>query len=111
VSLCNEFGTIGFKWCDSRDVIVVSNCHTNDATEVNRKQKDGSKTKIQCPNAIAFYNKHMHGVDLADQFASMYDYNRKSTKWWKKVFDRLIMIATANSWIIFKSLQNKNIHF
>ena len=54
------------------------------------------------PTAIVDYNKWMGGVDLADQLLSYYSMtNRRTLKWWKKVFWRLVDITIINSWIIF----------
>lgn len=53
------------------------------------------------------YNEIMSGVDLSDQKVSVYDNNRKSSKWWKKVFVRLLMCSVVYSWICFKLLAKK----
>ncbi|GFQ75433.1 rho guanine nucleotide exchange factor 10-like protein [Trichonephila clavata] len=47
--------------------------------------KDGSKEKFGCPVAIKLYNKIMRGKDITDQMANVYELDRKSRKWWKKV--------------------------
>ena len=44
----------------------------------------------------------MGGVDLSDQKVSVYDINRKSLKWWRKVFYKLLMTSVVNSHIIFQ---------
>lgn len=62
---------------------------------------------MQCPEAIKFYRKIMGGVDLADQMCGLYEYDRKSDKWWKKTFYRLIMMAAVNSWVIHSDLNRK----
>jgi len=49
----------------------------------------------------------MGGVDLADQMAGLYDLDRKSLKWWKKVFYRFLLFAVVNSWVVHKELQRK----
>ncbi|GLV46147.1 hypothetical protein CBL_02863 [Carabus blaptoides fortunei] len=45
-TLCNNFGTIATKWQDTKAVLVLSNCHSDIITEVNRTAKDGSKKKL-----------------------------------------------------------------
>ena len=47
----------------------------------------------------------MGGVDRADQMAGVYELDRKSLKWWKKVLYRMLNFAAVNSWVIFKQLQ------
>ena len=46
-------------------------------------------------------------MDLADQMAGLYDLNRKSLKWEKKVFYRFLFFAAVNSWVAHKELQRK----
>lgn len=97
---------------DTKEVLVLSNCHDNSQAEVNRKAKDGSRVGIPCPKAIEFYNKYMGGVDLSDQLTGLYDIDRKSLKWWKKVFYKLLLTTAVNAWIIYKeSRQRSNIPF
>lgn len=76
-------------------------------TVVSRKTKDGTRKEISCPESIHFYNKHMGGVDLSDQLVGLYDMDRKSLKWWKRVFYRLLMTSVVNSWIIFNDIRHK----
>jgi len=71
---------------DTKEVIVLSNCHSNSVGEVSKKQKDGSKKTIDCPDPIRFYRQVMGGVDRADQMAGIYDLDRRSNKWWKKLY-------------------------
>lgn len=104
----NENGTLAVRWQDTKDFIVLSNCHSAGTTTVSRKQKDGTTANVTCPESIAFYNRYMGGVDLADQMTALYDLNRKSQKWWKKVYYKLLMIAVHNSYIIYGELNPKN---
>lgn len=65
---------------DSKEVIMIINCHRSE-TEVICSKKD-----VMCPTAIAKYNKIMDGVDIADQKVQVYDFDQKSTEWWKQFF-------------------------
>ena len=49
------------------------------------------------------YNKTMGGVDLADQMLKYYAMERRSIKWYKKLFFHLLDIATHNAFVIFKT--------
>ena len=49
----------------------------------------------------------MGGVDRADQFVGLYDHDRKSNKWWKKVFYTCWNMC-ANAWIIYNDLRREN---
>lgn len=102
VAQASDDGVIAIKWQDTKEVTVVSNCHDYNISSVERRLKDGTKKIFNCPEAIKFYNQNMAGVDLSDQFAVLYDINRKSNKWWKRVFQRLLMNTVSNSWILFQ---------
>lgn len=103
--LANQSNTLAAKWQDTKQVILLSNCHGSDLTSVKRKDKSGTKIDVSCPSAIAFYNEIMGGVDLADQMSGVYDMGRKSCKWWKKIFYRLLMVAVVNSWVIYNDVR------
>ena len=44
----------------------------------------------------------MNGVDHNDQLLSYYALNRKSSKWWKKVYWRLFELVIVNVFQIMK---------
>lgn len=104
---CTDDGIICFKWQDTKEVLVMSNCHTGSISTADRRLKDGTKKTFDCPDAIVFYNKMMGGVDKADQYSTVYDIDRKSNKWWKRVFHRLLQMSVSNSWIIYQELKGK----
>ena len=101
--LATSLGVVASRWIDSKEVIVISNCLLPETTSINRKQKDGTKKQFQCPNSIALYNQSMGGVDLSDQKANVYDFNKKSTKWWKKDFYKIQMSAAINAHIFHQA--------
>lgn len=103
----NADGFVAARWMDSKEVIMISNCHRPDTEIVKRKQKDGQKIDVTCPTSIATYNKIMGGVDLADQKVQIYDFDRKSTKWWKKFFFKSLMAAAVNGHIIHQDVVGK----
>lgn len=111
IAKSSDDGLIAIKWQDTKEVTLVSNCHNYNIATVDRRLKDGSKKTFECPEAIQFYNKHMAGVDLSDQFAVMYDIDRKSTKWWRRVFQRLLMNAASNSWILYQQSNKSKMSF
>lgn len=89
--------------------MLLSNCHTNEIGTATRKLKDGTQKEFDCPEAIIFYNNYMAGVDKSDQYSTYYEVDRKSTKWWKRVFYRLLNVAVSNAWIIYKKFQTKEL--
>ena len=100
---CRKAKLTAAWWQDCRDVYVMSTMHNLSATTVLKRPKgEREKQPTPCPTAIVDYNKWMSGVDLADQLLSYYSMTtRRTLKWWKKVFWRLVDIAIINSWIIF----------
>ena len=104
----SDKGVMAVKWCDTKEVHVMSNCHTPQVGKTFRTNKTGGKTEITCPEAIVFYNKYMLGVDRSDQAVSLYNFERKSTKWWKKVFFKLMKTAIVNAWILYQQLKAKD---
>lgn len=77
------------KVSDDRTPVIL---HKN-INPVLRKKKDGSREDVPCPESIAFYNQIMGGVFLSDQKVGKYDFNRKSQKWWRKVFFEVVMMS------------------
>ena len=101
-------GLLCTKWQDTKEVIVLSNCHGPKIVTITKKTKTGERQTIQIPEAISFYRQKMGGVDRADQFVGLYDHDRKSNKWWKKVFYTCLNMCAANAWIIYNDLRREN---
>lgn len=110
MAVCDA-GILAIKWKDTKDVLLMSNCHTATVETTDRKMKDGTNKNIECPEAMIFYNKYMGGVDHADQMISLYDLDRRSAKWWKKVFFRLLMTSVHNAHIVYQELICEKIPF
>ncbi len=97
-------GILAVRWLDTKEVLMLSNFHTDTVGEVRKKQRDGTIINVPCPDAIRCYRQIMGGVDRADQMAGVYELDRKSTKWWKKVFYRMLAFSAVNAWVIYKEL-------
>jgi len=51
----------------------------------------------------------MGGIDLKDQFQHMYMVERKKmTKWYLKIFKRLLNITVLNSFVVYRQLTGRN---
>ena len=101
---CNNNGTLAVRWKDTKEVLVLSNFHKNTVGEVVKKQRDGIIVNVPFPDAIRCYRQIMGGVDRADQMAGLYELDRKSTKWWKKVLYRMLAFSAVNAWVIYKEV-------
>lgn len=60
------------------------------------------------PKIVADYNRFMSGVDRADQLMVYYAYGRKSLKWYKRVFWRMVDHAILNAFVLHKSVISPN---
>ncbi|GLV38540.1 hypothetical protein CBL_05104 [Carabus blaptoides fortunei] len=88
-------------WKDNRIVYFASNYHGTEATTTLRTQKDGTRHEVACPIVVKDYNVFMGGVDKADQLRTTYGMNRKSRKWWHRLFWGFLDIAFINAYIIY----------
>jgi hypothetical protein len=89
---------------DNRVVNFSSNFHSTQETTVKRTQKDDNRIEIKCPMVISDYNKYMGGVDKADQRRANYGVNRRSRKWWHRLFWCMLHIAFVNAHAIYNKL-------
>lgn len=99
----HRFSNLGvgyWKWKDSKVVHMVSNFHGNEESTVSRKEKNGSKSTVTCPIAVKDYNAYMGGVDMADRLRALYCVDRKSPKWWHRLFWGVLDIAFVNAYVI-----------
>ena len=55
------------------------------------------------PEMVDDYNHHMMGVDRMDQMMSYYSFQRKSIKWWRKVFFWVMEVMVNNAHVIYKA--------
>ena len=78
-----------------RIVYVLSTGHSAAMEDITKKDRDGNI--IQKPTSIISYNHKMGGVDLVDQQLDALHILRKSCKWYKKIFMRLVMQCSLAS--------------
>ena len=84
------------KWFDKREVVMLSTKHTSAMEKVKMKMFRGSCYK-QKPIAVIEYNKYMSGVDMIGQMIQYYKFNRRTVKWWRKLFFHLVSLALINA--------------
>lgn len=95
------------KWIDKKAVHFLSNYHDPcEVTTVNRRQKDGSLKQVDCPVMCFDYNKHMGYVDNADRLLSTYKIDRKSKKWWLRIFWHFVDLSVTNAFILYTKKGN-----
>lgn len=102
-------GITAMKWVDKKPIHLISNFHNpNELNTITRKEKDGTKKVITCPQLIKDYNIHMGYVDKADQLKSTYEIDRKSRKWWHRIFFHFLDVTVVNSYILFSLGDDEN---
>ena len=69
---------------------------------VLRRQKDGSRIPVPCPEAIISYNEFKGGVDRGDQLRGYYSCRTKSRKFYKYIFYFLLDVAITNAFVLYK---------
>ena len=53
------------------------------------------------PLVVTEYNKYILGVDRLDQRMAYYKFERKSVRWWRKVFFWMLEVVVVNSYILY----------
>ena len=96
-----------FIWREAKAFRLASNFHGSEVVEVKRKLRDGSFCYKPYPKAVADYVDNMGGVDTANQLRSSYERDRKSKKWWHRLFYSLMETCLVNSWICFCDLVSR----
>ena len=76
-------------------VHMLSTDHSNRCVQTGKYDKDG--TPVIKPHCVTEYNRHMGGVDLADQQLQSVLAIRKTFKWYKKIFFRFILQAALSA--------------
>lgn len=98
-------GVSAIKWIDNKAVLVLTNCHDpRETVSVKRKQKSGERINVACPLAISDYNNHMNCVDRFDQMKEVYEIDRKSKKWWHRIFFYFVDACVVNAFVLHKCL-------
>lgn len=93
------------KWKDNRSVYFLSNMHDpTDVSTAKRRKKDGSLTDIPCPKLLNDYNANMNFVDKFDQLKGNYSLDRRSKKWWHRIFFSFLDYSVVNAYIVYKDL-------
>ena len=61
------------------------------------------RNEVTMPAVVDRYNHNINGVDVADQLTMFYSIQRKTRKWWRKLFLWMLETTIVNSYIVYKS--------
>lgn len=93
------------SWFDKRAVYFLSTNHpamlTNEELPTVKRWHDKrERVDISCPPLLSDYISFMRGVDRGDQLLELYNFGRRSQKWWKRVFFYLLEVCVLNAYIL-----------
>ena len=84
---------------------MVSAIHNADNGVTGRNDQHG--VPYVKPKAVIDYCKKMGGVDLSDEVSKYYTTERKTVKWWKKLFIHILTLLLTNAFILFRQQQHE----
>ena len=93
--------TVSMRILDRKYVTLLSTVHSCKEIDSGRKHWK-TKEAVTKQDIIHYYNKYMGGVDCNVQLMQDSAFSRQTVKWWKKVFCRLLNLAMANSFILYR---------
>ncbi|KAH7982303.1 hypothetical protein HPB52_003911 [Rhipicephalus sanguineus] len=98
---------VAYQWRDSKNVHLMSNYHDpEDRVQVQRTLQNGKKMAVECPSVVKDYNTWMRGVDKFDQKRNAYPADRRSKRWWSRIF--YFMLDAAFRLILGRQLVAQN---
>jgi hypothetical protein len=106
IQALNSNDLMALKWCDKRDIHMLSNLHSEKTVITDKVDYKTGDFKLK-PECVVDYTKNMGAVDKVDRILGFGEATRKSFKWYKKIFFRILDIATINSHFL-KKMKSKN---
>jgi len=92
---------VALKIYDRKVLTLMSTVYNASFVDTGKKHHQ-TKEPIKKPRVMTQYNKHMGGVDANDQLLKYSHFSR----WWKKVFFRLMNVCMVNALALMKSYKN-----
>lgn len=89
-------------WQDTKLVAFLSNAHSAHGNgTVSRKKKNGEVIQIEVPPCVKDYNMNMGAIDRHDQMQTTYAIDRKSKRWWVRIFLGMLDTVMVNVYILY----------
>ena len=95
---------LAIKRKDIRDVFFLTTAYEVVLVDTPLSRGAHHTTK---PAALLDYNKYKTGVDRSDQVLSHYLFERKTIKWWKKLFLHLFDLVVVSAHILHNKTSKK----
>ena len=81
--------------------------NVSNVSNIERKERNGETINLACPQGIIDYNKSMGFVDRFDHLKCLYEIDRKSYKWWHRLFFHFLDVSVVNAYILYNMLPDK----
>ena len=92
-----------FVFQDRSQVCFVTNVFPEHMdSQVARVQPEGVLRKQSVPSLLPAYNKFMGGVDRTGHIRKTYGFDRKSKRFWLRLFFQFFDYAIDNSYVLYK---------
>ena len=91
---------LALKWCDRREVWMLSTCHSAEMIETGKKDRITGEVARK-PKCVSDYNCYMGAVDKTDMMLSSIESVRKSVKWYKKFFFHMVDLVLLKAHSLF----------
>ncbi|XP_059060598.1 piggyBac transposable element-derived protein 4-like [Achroia grisella] len=98
------------KWCDKRQVLMITTCKGHNAVLINTGKKTRATNEhIKKPSCVLMYNENKKGIDYSDQMSSYYTTLKRGLKWYRKVMAEFLFgTSLVNAWIIYNMSNAEN---
>ena len=104
MSYPNEMALV--KIYDRKAFTLISSVYNGNLSNSGKLDRETQEAILK-PKLMLMYNKYMGGVDANDQLLKYSHFNRRTIKWWKKVFFRMLNICMVNAFVLWKEHCNK----
>ena len=92
---------------DRKVVTFISTVYNAEPVNTTREDRETGEP-IKKPLVMTKYNKYMGGVDANDQLLKYSHFSKRTIKWWKKVFFRLLNICMVNAYELYIEHRKKH---
>ncbi|KAJ8550505.1 hypothetical protein ON010_g10564 [Phytophthora cinnamomi] len=101
---------IALSWMDSKPVTMLATGCSTRMNSVQRKEKDGTRATVPCPQLVVDYGLGMGGVDIHDQLR-LHRYSIQKCislrKYYKQLFLCIVDMAVVNGYIVHRHTLKK----
>ena len=94
--------TVCTVWKDTKHFFLSNVRSSHGNCTITRKMRRGQQVNLPCPPCAIDYNKNMGAVNHHDQMLRNYAIDRKSRRWWVRMFVNFLDAIMVNTYIMYK---------